>query len=307
MKFETKLRRQCERCTESSIKTYIANIKALAKLAGLEGPPDNDDSWLTEAFLAQIKQEPGTRYKRFAIAGRKALAAYGTKGAKLTQWAEAVVDATLQYEEIRNQQKRSAREVANWPEDGYASMQRLARKLYDEQAQHIYETVQPDYSTATELYMLQRHFVILFYAWHALRGDLAEARILPKGHNYIYEKDGRWNIHIGTHKTVKSHGAIDFALAEPVSEGLDRFLPYVRARTSHGFLLTTLRTQNRMNRRDMLKMIRNTTEEHLGKRLGVQMIRVLRVTEAAEEVNETSELRAQMAHGPLTQFQYVSK
>ena len=72
-------------------------------------------------------------------------------------------------------------------------------------------------------------------------------------------------------------------------------------------ILTTLRTQNRMNRRDMLKMIRNTTEEHLGKRLGVQMIRVLRVTEAAEEVNQTTELRAQMGHGPLTQFQYVSK
>ena len=123
MKFETKLRRQCERCTESSIKTYIANIKALAKLAGLEGPPDNDDSWLTDGLLAHIKKEPGTRYKRFVIAGRKALAAYGTKGAKLTQWAEAVVDATLQYEEIRNQQKRSAREgktvmqpCNGWPE-----------------------------------------------------------------------------------------------------------------------------------------------------------------------------------------------
>ena len=307
MKFETKLRRQCESCTESSIKTYIANIKALAKLAGLQEAPDNDDSWLSGGFLAHIKLEPGTRYKRFVIAGRKALAAYGTKGARLTQWAEAVVDATVQYEEIRNQQKRSAREAANWPRDGYQALQRLARKLYDESAQHIYETTEPEHATATELYMIQRHFVILFYAWHALRGDLAEVRILPKGHNYIYQKDDRWHIHIGTHKTVKSHGAIDFALAEPVSEGLDRFLPYVRAQTDHGYLLTTLRTHNRMNRRDMLKLIRRTTEQHLGKRLGVQMIRVLRVTEAAEEVNQTTELRAQMAHGPLTQFQYVSK
>ena len=255
MKFETKLRRQCESCTESSIKTYIANIKALAKLAGLQEAPDNDDSWLSDGLLAHIKLEPGTRYKRFAIAGRKALAAYGTKGAKLTQWAEAVVDATVQYEEIRNQQKRSAREAANWPRDGYQAMQRLARKLYDESAQHIYETTEPEHATATELYMIQRHFVILFYAWHALRGDLAEVRILPKGHNYIYQKDDRWHIHIGTHKTV----------------------------------------------------IRRTTEEHLGKRLGVQMIRVLRVTEAAEEVNQTTELRSQMGHGPLTQFQYISK
>ena len=58
---------------------------------------------------------------------------------------------------------------------------------------------------------------------------------------------------------------------------------------------------------EVIKLIRKTTEEHLGKRLGVQMIRVLRVTEAAEKVNQTTELRAQMAHGPLTQFQYVSK
>ena len=309
MRFETRLRKHCTSCTESSIKTYLANIKALAKLAGLQDVPDSDASWLDAHLLQVIQNESLSRYKRFSIAGRKALQAYGklAKASTSKDWAQAVVESSLQYNEQRNKQTRTAREAAEWPEDGYQAMQRLARELYEEEALPVYEQSAPEHVTAGDLYKIQRHFVILFYAWHALRGDLAEARIVPKGHNYIYKKQGRWHLHIGTHKTVRSHGAIDFALAEPVHEGLDRFLPYVRAATSHGYLLSTMRRQTRMTRRDMLKMIRNVTEERLGKRLGVQMIRVLRVTESAEKIDEAAELRSQMGHTAATQFQYVSK
>ena len=290
MRFETRLRRVCDRCTESSIKTYLANVKALARLAGRSDVPDSDSSWLDGALLATIKLEGPGRFKRFAIAGRKAVQAYGLT--QDVQWAQAVVDATVRYESFRNQQKKTGREAENWPEDGYAALRRLANTLYEEPGgtRSILEAGKPENATASDLYNIQRHFVILFYAWHALRGDLAEARIEPKGQNYIYEKSGKWCLHIGTHKTV-----IDFELA-PVAE-----------LTSHGFLLSTMRTGRRMNRRDMLKMIRKVTKERLGCNLGVQMIRVLRVSAAAEQINETTELRRQMAHGAATQFQYVSK
>ena len=312
MRFETRLRRQCTACTESSIRTYVANIKALAKLAGLQEAPGNDASWLDVDLLQVVKNETLGRYKRFSIAGRKALQAYGSKTAGFSQdvseqWAQAVVESSVEYDKQRNEQKRTTREAANWPRDGYQAMQRLARQLYEEEAQYIYESTSPEHITPGDLYKIQKHFVILFYAWHALRGDLAEARIAPKGQNYIYKKGGAWHLHIGEHKTVRAHGAIDFALAGPVAEGLDRFLPYVRAATDHGYLLTTMRRGTRLRRHDMLKMIRNCTEERLGKRLGVQMIRVLRVTESAEEVDQAAELRAQMGHSAATQFQYVSK
>ena len=312
MRFETRLRRQCTACTESSIKTYVANIKALAKLAGLQEAPGSDASWLDADLLQVVKNETLGRYKRFAIAGRKALQAYGSKTAGFSQdvsdqWAQAVVESSVEYDKQRNEQKRTTREAANWPKDGYQALQRLARQLYEEEAQYIYESTSPEHITPGDLYKIQKHFVILFYAWHALRGDLAEARITPKGQNYIYKKAGRWHLHIGNHKTVRAHGAIDFALAEPVHEGLDRFLPYVRTATDHGYLLSTMRRGTRLRRHDMLKMIRNCTEERLGKRLGVQMIRVLRVTESAEEVDQAAELRSQMGHSAATQFQYVSK
>ena len=113
-------------------------------------------------------------------------------------------------------------------------MRRLANTLYEEPGgtRSILEAGSPENATASDLYNIQRHFVILFYAWHALRGDLAEARIEPRGQNYVYEnQSGKWCLHIGTHKTVKSHGAIDFELAQPVAEALELFLPYVRALT----------------------------------------------------------------------------
>ncbi len=310
MRFETRLRRQCTSCTESSVRTYLANIKALARLAGLDTVPDADASWLDTALLQTCRSQTLSRFKRFTIAGRKALAAYGqklTSRAQNDEWASAVVESSEAYDAQRNLQKRTTREAASWPEDGYQALRRLADQLWREQAEPIYDSVAPGYCSPGQLYKLQRHFVVLFYAWHALRGDLAEARIEPKGHNYIYKKAGAWHLHIGKHKTVRAHGAIDFALAEPVHQGLDRFLPYVRAATDHGFLLTTLRRARPMQRVDMLKMLRNCTEEFLGKRLGVQMIRVLRVTESAEKIDEAAELRAQMGHTAATQFQYVSK
>ena len=307
MKFDTRLRRVCSRCTESSIKTYTANIKALAKLAGLQAVPDSDGNWVNDSLLAKIKREPLGRFKRFAIAGRKAIQAYAKQDAS---WAQAVVEATVQYDTFRNQQKKTKREIENWPKDGYDSLRRLAAELYEEEVLPILEEGSPEHATSGDLYKIQRHFVVLFYAWHALRGDLAEARIEPKGQNYIYLGAGnpqKWRLHIGVHKTVRAHGAIDFELAQPVADALDVFLPYVRAMTTHGFLLTTLRTHGPMHRRDMLKMLRKITKERLGKTLGVQMIRVLRVSAAAEQINETTELRRQMAHGAATQFQYVSK
>ena len=114
MRFETRLRRQCTACTESSIKTYVANIKALAKLAGLQEIPGNDASWLDADLLQIVKNETLGRYKRFAIAGRKALQSYGSRTAGFSQdmseqWAQAVVESSVEYDKQRNEQKRTAR------------------------------------------------------------------------------------------------------------------------------------------------------------------------------------------------------
>jgi len=301
MTFETLLRQTCTNCAESSIRTYTFNIRALAKMAGHTTVPMHS-AWLSTSLLEKVRKLPLGQQKKFTIAGVKALRAYDkTK----KNWTKALKLASDKYSEHRNKQQRTVREKELWPEGGYAALRKLADTLHEE-VEHILDKAASAISMP-ELYRLQQWFVILFYSRHALRGDLAEVQIRKRGHNYIYQKGQNWYIHIGEHKTSKAVGAIDFQLDHAVQKGLLSFLTYVRAKTNHGYLLTTKRSGSKMSRRDMLLMLRNLTEQRLGKRLGVQMIRVLRTTDSAKAIDETAELRRELGHSAATQFQYVSK
>ena len=75
----------------------------------------------------------------------------------------------------------------------------------------------------------------------------------------------------------------------------------------HGFLLSTLRTGRRLQRQDMLRLIRNTTRERLGKNIGVQLIRVLKVSGAAAEIDKAAELQQELGHSGTMQRKYISR
>ena len=295
------LRKVCKDCTESTIRTYTFNVRALAKLAGHKAVPMHS-RWIDVQLLKKIRQMPVNKFKKHVIAGAKALKAYG-KTSKT--WAEGVREAERRYQKERSKQKRTVKEQENWPEGGYGAIHKLAETLHEE-VRHILKKA-PASITNVELYKVMQWFVILFYSRHSLRGDLAECSIKKRGQNYIYEKDKSWHVHIGQHKTVKHVGAIDFELDPDVQEGLKQYLPYLRAKTSHGFLLSTKVTAVKLHRRDMMKMIKNLTEERLGKRIGVQLIRVLRTTGSEEAINKAAKLRRELGHGPQTQLQYISK
>ena len=181
-------------------------------------------------------------------------------------------DATAKYARERDTQKRTKREADYLPDGGYEALRKLAKELHTE-VQHL-ETQKPSSVSASDMYAYQRYFIVLFYAFHALRGDLGDVRIERKGHNYLYKKGGSWHMHVGLHKTVRSRGAIDIKLAKPVQVALDLFLPMVRSNTKHGFLLSTKRGRNKLQRKDMLLLLRNTTQNRLGKRLGFAFSRL---------------------------------
>ena len=114
-------------------------------------------------------------------------------------------------------------------------------------------------------------------------------------------------MHVGSHKTVKAHGPIELDLDVAVGKALDAYLPYVRAKTNHGYLLSTKRYGNKLSRKDMMKLIRNTTKDRLGLNIGVQMIRVLKTTDHFKSIDESAKLRGELAHGPQMQWKYVSR
>ena len=77
--------------------------------------------------------------------------------------------------------------------------------------------------------------------------------------------------------------------------------------TDHGFLLSTKRYGNKLTRKDMMQMIRNTTKDRLGLNIGIQMIRVLKTTDHFKSIDESAKLRGELAHGAGMQWKYVSR
>ena len=294
------LEKACERCKPSSIKTYWANIKALSKLAGRDDVPSGA-AWLNAKLLERIKSMPLNRMKRFATAGVKAAQMYGTSRPK---WAQVMSESGEKYSKMRESGKRTVRESQNWPQDGYAALGKLAKELHGEM-EHLEKK---KYWTRSELYHYQRYLIVLFYSKHALRGDLADVKFKkPLGPNHIRVVGKKYKLHIGEHKTSKAHGAIQLELGPEITAALNTFMPQLRRLTTHGYLLSTLRTGNRLQRHDMLRLIRNTTKERLGKNIGVQLIRVLKVTGAAAQIDAAERLQKEMGHGASMQKKYISR
>ena len=294
------LEKACRRCKPSSIKTYWANIKALSKVAGHDDVPTGG-AWLNAKLLERVRHMPLNRFKRFATAGVKAAQMYGLKK---PNWGKAMSTSTEKYARVRESGKRTEREAKNWPKDGYRALSKLAAELRSEM-EHL---TQKRYWTTSELYHYQRYLIVLFYSKHALRGDLADVKHKkPYGPNYIRNVGKKYKLHIGEHKTSRAHGAIQLELGPEISAALNTFLPHVRRLTTHGYLLSTLRTGNRLQRQDMLRLIRNTTKERLGKNIGVQLIRVLKVTGAAAQIDAAERLQQEMGHGARMQKKYISR
>ena len=88
-------------------------------------------------------------------------------------------ESTLKYNKERDTQKRTKREEANWPKEGYKALAKLANELHKD-VEHLYNKA-PAKVTYPQLWQMMRHFVILFYSRHALRGDLADVRIKRSG------------------------------------------------------------------------------------------------------------------------------
>jgi len=294
------LQKACVDCRPSSIRTYWANIKALARLAGRDDVPSTS-SWLNTKLLKRVLAEPLNRSKRFTTAGVKAAQMYKIKK---QNWVRAMSEVTDKYATQRRSGKRTAREAANWPEGGYKALSKLAKELYSE----VDLLPNKKQWNTKDLYHFQRYLIVLFYSKHALRGDLADVRInAPFANNWLKKAGGTYVLHVGRHKTSRAHGAIELRLGGAIKEALDAFLPQATKLTDHGFLLSTLRGSNKLKRQDMLRLIRNVTKDRLGKNIGVQIIRVLKVSDAAPEIDKAIELQKELGHSASMQMKYISR
>ena len=57
----------------------------------------------------------------------------------------------------------------------------------------------------------------------------------------------------------------------------------------------------------MLRLIRNITKDRLGKNIGVQIIRVLKVSDAAPQIEKALQLQKELGHSASMQQKYISR
>ena len=105
---------------------------------------------------------------------------------------------------------------------------------------------------------------------------------------------------------LEETGAIDLELDAPVAKAFDTFVPMARARKNHAYLLSTSRGK-RLLRQDMLKLFSRTTEKYLGKKIGIQILRVLKTTAHVKNIESSVQLQNEMGHGAAMQQQYISR
>ena len=263
------LKKSCPTCTDSSQTTYFHSIQALSIFAGRQTIPSGP-AWLNSALLKKVRALPLQKYKRFTIAGVKALNAYGKTENKA--WWEAMRDATDKYTKLRMSGKRTKREAERWPKGGYSAIRKLSKQLHSE-VQHLEER-KPTSLSSWERYQYQKYLIILFYSHHALRGDLADVQLRKGARSWIRKQGKSWKIHIGHHKTIRSRGPIELTVDPEVGAAFDKFVPMVKAaKLKHSYLLSTSQG-NQLQRWDLLKLISKTTEKYIGKKIGIQILRV---------------------------------
>ena len=296
----------CSRCTSSTITTYVHNVFRLARVhdSKITDTLPKGYKWINSPGLLQkvTKMKLGPR-RILSLAAVKALHALGAP--KAEKWSDMMKKSSEEYDSEREKRMKTPREVARWPKKGYDALRIAADKLRGE-TQKYFNKVR----TTSELYLVQRYVIIRLYSLHALRLDWADVKLSKPNQeqtNFLY-KDSRkgWQLVMRKYKTSKVMGQQNIKLSRAASLVLTMFVPLVKARTSHGFLLST-KGGKKLSRKGLSNLLSRTTEKYIGKRISAQIIRVLKATKFKKQTEEAAELAKEMLHGKEQHLQYTKK
>ena len=298
MAFREKLKKSSPNVAESSIKTYLFNIKRLAKLTGRESTPEKGSRWLFgKRLFKAVEEMPLNARKMLSSAAVKAARAYGVKPRK---WLDLMNLSSKQYSENRDKRVKSKREEMLWPKDGYKSILGAAKTLEKKLPIKKLE----EYNFA-DLRKLQAVWLLYFYGTHAPR-LIETVRIDGKGPNTLTKGRSGFLLVLKDYKTAKTRGATRIKLDKSISKITSDFLKVVRRLTDHGYLLSNARNA-KISKVGLSTLLRRTTAKAGLKGISVQLIRVLKSTANRNIIEKARALEQEMGHGSKQSLQYSKK
>ena len=302
MSFREKLRTKKKNLKDSSVTTYLRNIKRLYKASGGEGEIPLKHTWInSKKLVAWYKEQPLGVRRHMSNAAVIALQVYG-KSSKA--WEKRQKSDIKEFDEHRNKRELSEKQKAKVPSKGFAAI-KTAVKTMKKELKHVLS----DISTKSDLLRVQDLVILSLYSELPLRLDFATLKLERGDGNSIFKskrKPTGWTIELKDFKTVSSLGPKKFRLNQANQRLLNKFIPAVKKLTDHGYFLTN-KNNGKMSKQVLSKTLMRITKQKIGKSFSTQLIRILYamsnrgVIESAKEVNE------KLMHSSEQSLQYAKK
>ena len=294
MGFEQRFRKKNAKLATSSVRTYLANIRRLARALGHDSIPEKG-KWLKDKkVIAWLKKQTLNTKKLLSAAGVKAAQLYGEEVSALVLIME---QSSRKYDAERSKQKKTKREKILMPKGGYSSIHKAAAKLRD--------ALPKEAKSNKQLMQLQDAWLLSFFAKHTPR--LINDVQVGKGHPNRIEKVGKgYKITLTKHKTAKSIGPSTIKLDKSLNEITTRLLEARKRLVKHNYLLSASRG-GIMSKSQLSQRLTKITSETLGRGFSTQILRVLKATSSSADMKKVREYLSEMGHSLAQEKKYVAK
>ena len=285
-----KLKSVCTNCTKASIMVYLRLIKRLYKLIE-DGTVPLTGDWLGKKELME-------KYRKLPLKQRRHLSTGAVKASKMykrssEKWEIEMYKDASKYDRERGKNKKSDKERASWPKQGYKAVKKAA----NEQWKRV-KLLLPGEPNLKTLYKYQMFLALKLFSEVPFRNTFASFSIKKTDGNYIKQPPkGNFTFIVNDHKTSKKTGPREVTLSRASTMAVRKFLKY-RARVpniQHDFLFSNKRG-DRMTKATFGKAVHRVTKELLGKSFGSRLIRVLAATEMKPEIDKAADLANKMLH-----------
>ena len=262
-------------------------------MRGLDEIPDHA-KWLSKKLLNIVKNEKLNTRKLLSAAAVKVLNLYKKKTG---QWGTLMLEATREYDDVREKRQKTPRERALWPKGGFPAVWKAAERFARDVDRN------PD--TLVGLRALQDTWLLSFYATHTPR--LIETVMLsPKATNRLVKKGRGWELVLGEHKTSGSRGASRFMLHKRLNTITSKFVQALK-RLGKPFLLVNARGGQLSKSGLSKRLVVITRKAGLGSGFSAQILRVLKSTANRDTIMSAQDLEAEMGHGQRESRRYAKK
>ena len=294
MTFAAKFKKANTKIAASSVRTYLANIKRLAKMSGASDIPENG-KWLSKkGLLASVKKLPLNARKILSAA---AVAASRVYGVKVPTWEKLMRGASREYDGVREKRKRTKREKDLWVD--YGDVFKAGKKLWDSVK---------EIKTFAQARKAQAAYLLLLYGKHTPR--LLESLVRPghEGKNQMRLTKGKYNVILRDYKTAKSRGVSKFTLDAALQEPTKRYLEAAERLYKHKFMFTNAKNAP-LSKSGFSSLLTASTRRGGLKGVSAQLLRVFKSSDPSNKalIEKARALEDEMGHGSREAKRYAKK